>query len=189
MDKDNDFASLIAPIRKRMFETVWRILRHSQDAEDALQNALSTAWQQRVRIASHPVPQALILKICADAAIDHFRRSRRISESVDLTLLEDRLTSAGPLPVDDVIGKESLEIIMQAISRLSSNQATTIVMRFIQGESNAAIAAALGCGTETVREHVDRGKERLRRMLGHLAPHGWNLASSDSTPLVQENER
>jgi DNA-directed RNA polymerase specialized sigma24 family protein len=41
-------------------------------------------------------------------------------------------------------------------------------MHFIQGESVAAIAAALGCATETVREHLDRGRERLGRMLGSL---------------------
>lgn len=189
VDIDNNFAGLIAPIKLRMFETVWRILRHSQDAEDALQNALSTVWQQRVRIACHPAPQALILKICADAAIDQFRRSRRSNESVDVTPLEDCLASARPLPVDDVIEKETLEIVMEAISRLSSNQATTIVMRFIQGESDAAITAALGCGTETVREHLNRGKERLRGMLGRLAPHGWNPPNSVSKPLFQENER
>ena len=70
MDTENSFAGLINPIKRRMFETVWRILRHSQDAEDALQNALTTVWQQRSRIAGHAAPQALVLKICADAAID-----------------------------------------------------------------------------------------------------------------------
>ena len=45
VDKDNDFASLITPIKQRMFETVWRLLRHSQDAEDALQNVWGTRHQ------------------------------------------------------------------------------------------------------------------------------------------------
>ncbi|MES2792547.1 MAG: RNA polymerase sigma factor [Planctomycetota bacterium] len=189
MDRDNSFAGLIAPIKRRMFETVWRVLRHSQDAEDALQKALTTAWQQRARIERHPTPQALILKICADAAIDQFRQSRRGNERVDVAPIAESLPSAQPLPVDDAIEHETLEIVMEAISRLSPNQATAVVMRFIQGESNATIAAALGCGTETVREHLDRGKERLRQMLGRLAPRGWNSASSISTPLLQENDR
>lgn len=173
-----DFARLIDPVRNRMFETVWRVLRHTQDSEDALQNALATVWRQRDRIACHSAPQALILKICADAAIDQFRRGRRHREKQDLSEVEALLSSDRPSPIDEAIGQETLEIIMEAISRLSPNQATAIVMRFIQGESDAAIAAALGCGSATVREHLDRGRERLSRMLGRLAPHSPSLANT-----------
>ncbi|HVX12704.1 MAG TPA: RNA polymerase sigma factor [Pirellulales bacterium] len=187
MDKDN-FAQLIAPVKNRMFETVWRVLRHTQDAEDALQNALTTVWRQRARIASHSAPQALILKICADAAIDQFRRCRRRRDKQDISAIETGLCSVRPSPVDDAIGHETSEIMMEAISRLSPNQATAVVMRFIQGESDAAIAAALGCGTETVREHIDRGRERLGRMLRRLAPHGRSLANSAKTHLPEEDK-
>jgi len=186
VDTNNSFDSLIAPIKRRMFETVWRILRHSHDAEDALQNALTTIWQQRGRIESHSAPEALILKICADAAIDQFRRRR---SKIDVAAFEDCLPSARPPPLDDAIERETLEIIVEAISRLSPNQATAIVMRFIQGESDAAIAAALGCGVETVREHLDRGRERLGRMLGRLAPHGWNPSNAAGTSSTAERYR
>jgi len=185
----DNFAQLIAPVKNRMFETVWRVLRHTQDTEDALQNALTTAWRQRARIARHSAPQALILKICTDAAIDQFRRCRRRRDKQDISAVEVGLCSARPSPIDDAIGHETLDIVMDAISRLSPNQARAVVMRFIQGESDAAIAAALGCGTETVREHLDRGRERLGRMLGRLAPHGWSLANTAKTHLPQENER
>jgi RNA polymerase sigma factor (sigma-70 family) len=183
---DDRFAELIAPIKSRMFETVWRILRHSQDAEDALQVALMTIWQQRARIESHPVPPALMLKICADAAIDHYRRRRH--DQSEVVSLEESLPSGRPLPVDAAIGQETLEIVLNAISRLSPNQATSIVMRFIQGESDAAIAVALGCGVETVREHLDRGRERLGRMLGRLNQLDVIPTSSTSAGLHSENK-
>src|SRR5262245_23802341 len=165
VEPDDRFAQLVAPVKRRMFETVWRILRHSQDAEDALQVALTTIWQQRPRIECHPAPQALMLKICADAAIAQYRRRR--NGQLKVVALEE-IPSSRPLPMDAAIGHETLEILIEAISRLSPNQAAAITMRFIQGESDAAIAAALGCGTETVREHLDRGRERLGRMLGRL---------------------
>jgi RNA polymerase sigma-70 factor (ECF subfamily) len=169
-----------------MFETVWRILRHAQDAEDALQVALATIWQQRSRVESHPAPQALMLKICADAAIDHYRQSRRNKR--DMVALAENLPAARPLPVEAAIGNETFEIVLEAIARLSPHQATAIVMRFIQGESDAAIAAALGCGTETVREHLHRGRERLGQMLGRLAPREITPATSTATPLHPRNQ-
>jgi len=169
-----------------MFETVWRVLRHSQDAEDALQVALTTIWQQRPRIERHPAPQALMLKICADAAIDQHRRRR--NDPLKAVALEDGIPSTRPLPMDAAIGHETLEILVDAISRLSPNQATVVTMRFIQGEPHTAIAAALGCSTETVREHLDRGRERLGRMLGRL-DHRKNMpAGSTTTDLHSEDE-
>jgi RNA polymerase sigma-70 factor (ECF subfamily) len=186
VEPDDQFARLIAPIKSRMLETVWRILRHAQDAEDALQTALTNIWQQRDRVEGHPAPQALMLKICADTAIDHYRRRR--SSQVDLVALEDYLASARPLPVDAAIGRETLEILLEAISKLSPNQATAIVMRFIQGESDTAIAAALDCGVETVREHLHRGRERLGRMLGRLSPQDAASSNPTTTHLHTESK-
>lgn len=186
VEVENSFARLIHPIERRMFDTVWRILRHSQDAEDALQIALATIWREKVRIERHPAPHALILKICSDTAIDQFRRRRNDS---DVAMLEDCLPCSRSPPLDDVIERETLDIVMAAITRLSQNQATAIVMRFIQGETDATIAAALGCGTETVREHLARGRERLGHMLGQLAPPSRNSTSTAKTELHQEHER
>ena len=185
MEIDDSFARLIAPVKGQLFETVWRILRHTHDAEDALQNALTTLWQQRARIERHAAPQALILKICADAAIDQFRRRRRDRSAQ--AALDETLPASQPAPVDGAIGSEQLEIVVEAIARLSPNQATVIVMRFIQGESEAAIAAALGCGIATVREHLSRGRQRLTRMLGHLAPHSVT-STGPATHLQHEDE-
>src|ERR1700675_3547392 len=112
VEPDDRFAHLIAPIKGRLFETVWRILRHAQDAEDALQVALTTIWQQRPRIEGHPAPQALMLKICADAAIDQYRR--RHNDQRKLVALEDSIPSARPLPMDAVIGHETLAIVIEA---------------------------------------------------------------------------
>jgi RNA polymerase sigma-70 factor, ECF subfamily len=186
VEPDDRFTQLIAPIKCRMFETVWRILRHAQDAEDALQVALTTIWQQRTRIKWHPAPQALMLKICGDAAIDQFRR--RCNAQSKRVALEDSIPSAQPLPVDASIGHETLEILIEAIARLSPNQATAIAMRFIQGQTVAAIAAALGCATETVREHLDRGRERLGRMLGSLNQRQGIQASSATAAHPSENK-
>jgi RNA polymerase sigma-70 factor (ECF subfamily) len=188
METDNSIARLVRPIERRMFETVWRILRHSQDAEDALQITLVNVWQERAQIESHPAPQALILKICAAAAIDQFRQRCRQPIPCDVAEIAHTVPSARPPPLDEIVQRETLDIVMGATARLSQNQAAAVVMRFIQGESDAAIAAALGCGAETVREHLARGRERLGRILGQFAPHNWTPAGTTKSELHQENE-
>jgi RNA polymerase sigma-70 factor (ECF subfamily) len=168
-----------------MFATVWRILRHPQDAEDALQNALVTIWRRRTQVESHPAPRALILRICADAAIDQFRR--RHMDHVDVETFENRLPSRERSPLDGLISEERLDIVMAAISRLSPNQSTAIVMKYLLAESHAEIAAALGCTKETVREHLARARERLRQMLKQLETD--RLPVKVSKPVAKENEK
>jgi len=183
VDDKADLATLIAPVKDRMFATVWRILRHPQDAEDALQNALVTVWRRRTQVNIHPAPNALILRICADAAIDQFRRRRMSHDDIDA--LKD-FPSSNASPLDRAIKEETLDVVVSAIARLSTNQSGAITMKYILGESHATIAAALGCSTETVREHLARGRERLGRMLHHLSPE--LLSTEASAPTSPENK-
>src|SRR5512139_3162144 len=67
------FNELIAPMQPRMMRSIWRIVRDADLAEDCLQDALAAIWKKRTRICRHPNPQALMLKICLDAACDGLR--------------------------------------------------------------------------------------------------------------------
>jgi RNA polymerase sigma-70 factor (ECF subfamily) len=170
VENENSYAQLIGPIEDRMLATVWRVLRNPHDAEDALQNALACIWKQWTRLERHANPRALVLKICADAAIDQLRRRNRSAVQSIASGLAESLTTPQVRPDEELIRQEMLDDIMEAVSRLSRNQAIAVVMRFIQDESYENIAAALGCGPATARKHIARGREKLERQLAHLAP-------------------
>jgi RNA polymerase sigma-70 factor (ECF subfamily) len=172
---DDSYARLIGPIEDRMLATVWRVLRNPHDAEDALQNALACIWKQWPRLERHANPRAFVLKICADAAIDQLRRRHRSAAQPIASDLAESLPTSQPRPDEELIRQETLDGIMEAVSRLSRNQAVAVVMRFIQDESYDDIAAALGCGPATARKHVARGREKLERHLAHLDP--WRRAT------------
>ena len=178
MDTGSRFLEVIGPIEDRMIATVWRVLRHPQDAEDALQTAVATLWQEWGRIERHPNPHALILRICADAAIDECRRRQRRRERADVGALVNSPSASRLDPSEDAIAREALDDVIEAITRLPANQATAVVMRCIQSESYEVIALALGCGAASARTHVARGRNRLARLLRHL----------DFEPLVHNRE-
>ncbi|MCK7462047.1 MAG: hypothetical protein MZU84_08305 [Sphingobacterium sp.] len=67
--REFDYDSLVRPLEPRMMRTVWRIVRHEEAAEDALQDALAVIWKKRDAVARHPNPRALILKIAVAAAL------------------------------------------------------------------------------------------------------------------------
>ncbi len=74
-------------------------------------------------------------------------------------------------PVEERLCNEELrDDIAHALVRLSSRQATAVVMRHILELSYEEIGSALGCSETTARVHVNRACKRLSRLLAHLAP-------------------
>jgi RNA polymerase sigma-70 factor (ECF subfamily) len=153
-----------------MMRSIWRIVRHPEAAEDTLQEALTIIWKKMGRIRRHPNPQALILKICVNAAYDTLRRSRRIRQNEKYAEIQE-------LPADpDSNGLRRLEKknveaeILKAIRRLPRKQALAVLMRTVQEQSYDSIAQVLECSEVTARIHVSRGRARLSMWLSHLKP-------------------
>jgi RNA polymerase sigma-70 factor (ECF subfamily) len=61
-------------------------------------------------------------------------------------------------------------LVLDAISRLPEKQAAAVTLRVLEEQPYEAVAAALGCTEPTARVHVSRGREKLARRLGPLAP-------------------
>jgi len=160
------YEELLAPVQERMMRIIWRIVRHPDEAEDTMQEVLALIWKKRDRISRHPHPQALVLRICINAAIDALRKERRGRRFVDPQML-DRLP--GP-DSDGWEQKETEARIREAIGRLPRNQSAAVVMRILEGQSYAEIAQALGCRETTARTHVLRGRAKLSRWLAPLRP-------------------
>jgi RNA polymerase sigma factor (sigma-70 family) len=164
------YEELIAPIERRMMQSIWRIVRDPDTAEDTLQEALTIIWRRLDRIRSHPNPRALILKICANASYDSLRKRFSHFQKEHLDSL-DRLPSLSEFNAADALVKKRIgEEILAAISRLPRKQALAVLMRIVQDEPYDAIAEALGCSEKTARVQVSRGRGRLSRWLSHLIP-------------------
>lgn len=181
-DRDFSYNEHIRPHEELMARVVWRIVRHPEDAEDTLQDALSTIWKKRGLVGKHPNPQALILRICINAAYDTLRKRRRHKrdESTSLHLYPQEENNRGQLhslaashanALDKLVQKETETEILEAIGRLPRKQAVAVLMRIVKEQPYEVIAQAMGCSETTVRIHVARGRARLNQWLAHLAPY------------------
>ncbi len=153
-----------------MIGAVWRIVRERDDFDEAFQDALARVWARLDQIERHPNPQALILRICINAAYDVLRRRVRQRRREVLDGMHESIADSHP-PADDVLAAaEQRGEIMAAVSRLPRNQAEAFLMRFIDEMPYPEIAQALGCGEPTVRTHILRARRRLGQWLAHLDP-------------------
>ena len=166
-----DYDTLVRPIEDQMIRSVWRIVRNPDDADDAFQEAMATIWKRLGRIRCHPNPQALILKICTDAARDVLRRRVRQIRTLEHENVISALPDPAPSAAHRLISGETQAEVFEAVGQLSPKQGTAVLMRFVQDLSYSDIAQSLGCREATVRKHVARARVKLCRLLEHLAPN------------------
>ena len=164
-----DYERLIRPIEDQMMRSVWRITQNADDAEEALQEALALVWRRFLRIRRHANPQALILRICMNAAYDVLRRKAR-RQRWEQDAPADAMESART-PREAAEAQEQESAILRAIGQLSRNQALAVTLRLVQEQSYEAIARAIGCRENTVRKHVERGRARLCELLAPMVSH------------------
>jgi RNA polymerase sigma factor (sigma-70 family) len=162
---------IIEQIEDRMIRAVWRITRNAQDAEDAMQNALMAVWTHHHRISRHANPQALILKICIDAASDVTRRRGRDRRQTKPHDRADELVDGARLPWEALAQRELSSAILTAINRLSRRQAVAIMLRVFEDLPYDQIAAAMNCSEATARKHVERARGHLRFVLAKHEPN------------------
>ncbi len=164
------FARLIVPLEERMMRTIWRIVRHPEAAEDTLQEVMAILWSKLHRIVRHPNPQALVLKICHNAAYDTLRKHMRNREKTGLTATAEAKSLAGADETGEPRGRHMEDEVLQAIGGLPRKQALALLMRVVQDQPYDEIAMMLGCSPVTARIHVSKGRANLCRRLAHLLP-------------------
>ncbi len=166
------YERLIAPIETRLIGTIWGIVRDPADAQDALQDALTVIWRRWDRLQAHPNPEALVLRICINAAYDAVRRRHRHLRWFDAETEPIDTPDPAPSALRAREGTEARLRVRRAIASLSRNQATAIVMHVVQNIPYEGVAAAMRCREVTVRKHVARARAKLRSLLADLVPSG-----------------
>ena len=164
-DREFDYDLLIRPMEGRMMRSIWRIVRHREAAEDALQDALAVIWKKREAVARHPKPEALVLRIAVSAAIDAVRKSRRRLRHETPGLADDRAGDTAPPLESEVEGRDLRAAVLEAIGRLPRRQATAVLLHIVEEQSYGDVARAMDCSESTVRVNVMRGRAGLARLL------------------------
>ncbi|MFQ5810209.1 MAG: RNA polymerase sigma factor [Armatimonadota bacterium] len=155
------FAELAARHRDLVYSAAARVLGHGADAEDVAQECLVRLARDPGRITTSVA--AWLHRTAVNAAIDTMRRdrSRREREQAAASI---GLGHDGDASWEDIRGEMDL-----AIDRLPGKLREPIVLHFLQGKKQAAVAGQLGVSQTTVSFRLKEGIERLR---GHLRRAG-----------------
>ena len=159
--RQDDYETFVTPIRGRMVNCVWRIVRDPADTEDVVQEVLLHITGRFEQVRRHPNPTALLLRICANKALDHLRSRKSRHEAMDrlAALPEDNPAT----PLQDVARSEERMEILEFIRKLPEREAEAITLHALEEFGYPAVAEAMGCSQSTARVLIGRARERFRK--------------------------
>ena len=153
---------------KRYGGLVWslarKMLRNSDDAEDAVQEIFVDVWKNAGRFDETKSSETtFIAMIARRRLIDKIRYStRRISaDSLDDVLLEPFTRADKTLEIS-----VEAEQAAEAMRKLRPEQQQVLRLSIVQGMSHQEISQATGMPLGTVKTHARRGLLQVRELMG-----------------------
>jgi RNA polymerase sigma factor (sigma-70 family) len=160
-----------------VYRVCWRVLRHTQDTEDAFQ-ATFLVLAQKLRtvrkhssLASwlHGVAHRISVKARDQAAARHRR--------------ESRASSSETMPPDDVTSKELLSVLDAELSRLPDKWRLPLVLCYLEGRTQEEAAKRLAWSKSTLRSRLEEARDALAR---RLSERGVTLTTALSAVLLSD---
>lgn len=166
-----DLSALYAENRSSLVGQARRILRSEADAAEIVQEAFLKFILAAPELDSADRALAYLRTTVNNLCLNQIRAtgSRPNLVAIDSETTQERLaeiSAEAHIPFDTTLAAaEDASIIREALSRLSADQRTALVMWEMEGRSTEEIAKALGTKPENVRHIVGRARASFVRVL------------------------
>jgi RNA polymerase sigma-70 factor (ECF subfamily) len=158
------FGTLVERYDRAVYHLAFRTLHDREEAQDAAQEAFFKAFRSLRTFRPDAKFSTWIFSIAYHACCDRLARRKRYSNEE----LPDRAdSSAGPEL--QAIADDEATRLHAAIAALPEKYRTVITLYHLQGAQYEEIAKVLQIPMGTVKTHLFRAKEQLRKLLNESA--------------------
>ncbi|HZF68631.1 MAG TPA: sigma-70 family RNA polymerase sigma factor [Gemmatirosa sp.] len=172
------FRELVRRYERPVFSLVFRMVRDRETAEDLAQDTFVKVLNHIDKYSPEFKFSSWLFKIANNVAIDHLRRKRLDTVSMDgsphatsrdeVEATTMQLEAEQESALDELEARELGTAIERAIARLRPEYRNCIMLRHVEGRSYEEIAATLDLPLGTVKTYIHRARHELRRALEHL---------------------
>ncbi|MCX4455370.1 RNA polymerase sigma factor SigM [Streptomyces sp. NBC_01340] len=163
------FGEIVRRHRDRLWAVALRTLGDREEAADAVQDALVSAYRAAHTFRGQSAVTTWLHRITVNACLDRARKAAsRKTSPVDDTerleqLLEPHESAAAPAERNDLHRE-----LLTALGTLPADQRAALVLVDMQGYPVAEAARVLDVPVGTVKSRCARGRARLLPLLTHL---------------------
>lgn len=151
MDHSNRLEELVTTYENTLLRAALAILKDVPEAEDAVQDTFLRYLEKRPEFRDGEHEKAWLLKVTANGCKSRLRAKKRrpAQELRDVYPAKD----------------EGSGELLEAVLALPANQRTAVHLHYYEGYTTDEIARILGQRPGTVRSHLSRARDALRRLL------------------------
>ena len=159
-----------------LYRRAIRYVGDAHDAEDAVQDALLSAYKHLDHFKGTAKMTTWLTAIVTNSALTKLRRRARYSHvSLNEQLnkeqdyfLSDTLADVRPNPEDECASSESYRFLMQFLSELSPSLQQVIQLRYLDGLTISEAAQILDVPVATMKARLWRARAQLKRKMSGL---------------------
>ena len=158
IQRDERFEEMVARQARFMFQVAFGLLRNTQDAEDAVQEAFlklyrGEAW---LRIENE---KGFLARTVWRVALDHLPKAAERMSDVS----EMQLEAVGGSPEEKAVDEDERAVLRRLIDGLPEELRQPLVLSSVEEMTSREVAEAMGIPEGTVRTRVMRARAELRR--------------------------
>jgi RNA polymerase sigma-70 factor (ECF subfamily) len=176
------FTEIVRRHRDRLWAVALRTLGDREEAADAVQDALISAYRAAHTFRGRSAVTTWLHRITVNACLDRARKaaSRRTSLTDDPERLEQllELHESAAVPAEQ---RDLRRQLVAALSQLPVEQRAALVLVDMQGYPVAEAAKVLDVAVGTVKSRCARGRARLLPLVSQLHPNGENVDERGTT--------
>jgi len=165
------FDELVKRYENKVYRLAFKILRHEDDAGEALQDAFLSAYRGLKNFKADSTFSTWLYRVATNAALMKYRKRRDGHVSLEQSQSHDedaegiQIADWSALPDDELLTGELDEILSEGLDRLPDELREVFVMRDIEGLSNSDVAERLRLTVPAVKSRLHRARLQLRDRL------------------------
>jgi RNA polymerase sigma-70 factor (ECF subfamily) len=164
------FEQLMALQERRVYRTALRLLRHTEDAQDAAQEVFLRLHRHLGRFDLKRRFETwlyrIIVNVCRDA---NQRRRQQPVLPFDEAALEETLAGTTGDPFEAASLAEQRAFLSKALLELPEKERVAVILRDLEGLATNHVARILGSSETTVRSQISRGRLKIKEFrIRHL---------------------
>jgi RNA polymerase sigma-70 factor (ECF subfamily) len=171
-NEDAAYDELVRTYNAPVFHVAYRMLGDSGDAADAVQEIFIKVFRNIRGFRGDSSLKTWIFRIAFSEILNRLRWWKRRFRSSTVSLDDDRkgtapihLRSSSPSPHHVLESKERDQAIQQALTKLSGEHRSIVILRDIEGFSYNEIAEILGVSCGTVKSRLARARADMKKSL------------------------
>ena len=164
----DEFSRVVESHRPQIFRFLLASTRDVDLAETLTQECFLKAHRNWSSFRGESSAMTWLMRIAINLQKDHWRNRRMQfwrqtrTNAVDLDEASEWLPSGERSAEQQMLAREQVEQVWQAVKGLSERQRTVFLLRYVEEQELSEIAAATGLSEGTVKAHLSRAVSRVR---------------------------